>query len=153
MKTMINSGRAILMICFILPLAMTGQERLRQKPKDRIIQLRKDFIAEGLELTKDQESKFWPIYDSFQIEMVSLKRNKAIFNSKVSDISDDEAERVLTQDLKNRELEMLKKLQFYKDIQLIIPAKQILILNERERLFHKKAFDRVRNRRQNRRGN
>ncbi len=140
------------MICFILPLLTMGQERQGHKDKDRIIKLRKSFIAEGLELTKEQQSTFWPIYDNFQIALGSLKKNKGRFNSKISDMSDEEAQNILNQNLKNRELEMQLQIKFYKDIQSIIPAKQILILNERERLFHKKAFDRVRNRRQNRRG-
>lgn len=140
------------MTSFVLTVMMVGQERFHHRTQDRIIELRKNFIAEGLELSKEEESKFWPIYDNFHREMDALKKSKSRPRRDLSDISDEEAEVILAQDLKSRASEMQLQMKYYGDIQAIIPAKQVLILNERERLFHKKVFDRVRKRMQNRRG-
>ena len=152
MIAMKNSTKLMFIICFIFPLVMKSQERPRKRGKERIVQLRKNFLAEGIELSKAEEEQFWPIYDRFQIEMDSLKESQRIRKRKPELISDDEATKILSAFVRNRELEMQLHIEFYKSIQEIIPAKQILILNERERLFHKKVFDKVRDRRQYRRG-
>ena len=151
-ETMNNTIKFILFLSFVFPLTMMSQDKPRKRSRERIVQLRKKFLAEGLELTQIQEERFWPIYDEYQVEMDSLKEIQRSKRRNPTSLSNQEAKEVLTQFVKNRELEMQLHIEFYRAIEEIIPARQILILNSRERLFHKKVFDKVRARRQFRRG-
>jgi len=129
---------------------LEGQGRGRDRAKQRIIELRKNFIAEGLDLEDQQSKRFWPIYDRFQEQSDSLKVVQRFQSVNSSNLNDQEADKILTTYIKCKESEMQLHIQYYKEISLILPAKKILLINERERLFNKKAFDRVRKRRSKR---
>lgn len=136
-------------VCFamVLPMLSSAQGPRKEKTKEKIHEMRKNFIVEGLTLSEEQSARFWPIYDSFQEELDALMRDFGPSFRDPSVLTDEAAELELAKMLAARERERKLHKAYFDKMRDILPARQILILHHRERLFNKKVFERVRERR------
>jgi predicted transposase YbfD/YdcC len=140
---------ALSLFCTTASFAQNG-ERMRERVKAQKIA----FITDKLDLTPEEATKFWPIYNAAEerIEAVRTKDMRSI-KSKIRqnpEMSDDEANKLL-QDLIKAEDEMYKaKVDLINNLKGVIPAKKIIRLKRAEDEFNQKLLERLREMRKKR---
>lgn len=139
--------KIVIGLILIQPISSFAQESKQRGHKKEIRELRKQFIEEGLQLSAEQAATFYPIYDKFQKQRDELTHQNRSHRKNVESLTEDQAKDILKNYLEIRSQEMQLQLNYYNEIGEILTAKQILILNKREHLFHKKVFDKVRQKR------
>lgn len=81
MNTIIKSISAVMLVLFIVP-ATFGQEKKREfsterkEKKDKIEQMKVDFITAELELSKEEAEKFWPVYNEMEAKLKAEKKTQ-----------------------------------------------------------------------------
>jgi hypothetical protein len=137
------------LFCVAASFAQNG-ERMRERVKAQKIA----FITDKLDLTPEEATKFWPIYNAAEerIEAVRTKDMRSI-KSKIRqnpEMSDDEANKLL-QDLITAEDEMYKaKVDLINNLKGVIPANKIIRLKRAEDEFNQKLLERLREMRKKR---
>lgn len=121
-----------------------------QENEDHIKALKAAMITEKLDLTENEAQKFWPIYNAFHDSNKALKntiheKRKAI---NVQTLSETEAKSVLKEImiLHNKRKDLYN--DFISDIQKVIPAKKVLLLNKAEDEFRHKMFEEYKKRKE-----
>jgi Skp family chaperone for outer membrane proteins len=114
-----------------------------QDKEERIKALKVAMITEKLNLSETEAQKFWPMYNAFHDSNKSLKntmheKRKAI---NVETLSETEAKSELKEImiLHNKRKDLYN--DFISDIQKVIPAKKVLLLNKAEDEFRHKMFE------------
>jgi len=111
---------------------------------EKIIEARKEFVSEGLELSEEQEGKFWPVFDVYLSELHQIKRENRKRRVRREDLDDENAKVALQSLMQRKRDEMELQLSFYEDLMEFLSAKQILHLDYQERKFHEKVVERLR---------
>lgn len=132
---------ATLAIVFIATGATFAQqkERLSPEQKEKIEQLKKDFITKELELTEDQEKKFWPIYDNMNADLRKVKKSEkdAMKDLKTNfeSLSDKEVESKMATIFAAQEKEIAVKKEYNQKFSTVIGAKKAAKLLSLEQRF------------------
>lgn len=120
-----------------------GGEKMRERIKAQKIA----FITEQLNLTPDEATKFWPVYNQFEAKTEKV-RNEDMRNIKMKmrnnpDMSESEADTLL-QDLITAEDKMHRaKIDLMNDLKGIISSKKIIRLKRAEDEFNRKLLERL----------
>ena len=126
-----------------------------KEKKEKIKALKVAYITEKLDFTTDEAQKFWPIYNTFDEKQFEIRHNKMkaiikkIEESGMDNISEKEAQNLISQ-IENSEDELhnLKK-KFMQDLQKVIPAKKIILLKKTEEEFNRKLLREFKERKKN----
>lgn len=146
-----NSKIITLIILFfsIATFAQPGsrvKERMQQK-KEQVKSMKIAFITTELNLTPDEATKFWPLFNAFEDKQRELKqeRIKNYMDRIDSDkLSEKEANTLLTQmESTEDELFQLRK-KFVANLKGVLPAVKILKLKKAEEEFSKKLLQQYR---------
>lgn len=133
----------ILVLALFAPLC-TIEAKDKGKKMDRkewfahMRQHKHDFIAKELGLAKDQQTKFFPIYDAMEDEIFKVNREtrkleKQVANNKAAtDVEYDAATKAII-DLKKKESAI--ELKYFDKLKTVISSKQLFILKKAERKF------------------
>lgn len=149
---MIINSKALITLLLLFGFVSTYGQKGDYRGYQKIKEERKEFISEGLELTEEQEEKFWPVYNVYLEEVHTLMKANRKGRRKRKEMTEEEArqELDLMKALKRQELEL--QLTFYEDMEEVLTAKQILFLDYRERKFHEKVIEKFRNWRKKKEG-
>ncbi|RAR70078.1 sensor of ECF-type sigma factor [Flavobacterium aciduliphilum] len=126
------------------------RERFKEK-KEQIKALKIAFITEELQLTPDEATKFWPVFNAFEDKQQEIRKQKikAFLNRKddrLDNLSEKDAATLLVQmESTEDELYQLKK-KFISNLKGILPAVKILKLKRAEEEFSKKLLQQYRDR-------
>jgi hypothetical protein len=142
----------IAIVLFLLSFSSFAQggEKLRERIKAQKIA----FITEQLNLTPDEATKFWPVYNQFETKTERV-RNEDMRNIKMKmrnnpDMSDSEAD-ILLQDLIAAEDKMHRaKIDLMNELKGIISSKKIIRLKRAEDEFNRKLLERLKEMRNSR---
>jgi Spy/CpxP family protein refolding chaperone len=122
------------------------KERLQQK-KEQLKSMKIAFITTELNLTPDEATKFWPLFNAFEDKQRELKqeRIKNYMDRIDSDkLSEKEATTLLTQ-MENTEDELFQsRKKFIANLKGVLPAVKILKLKKAEEEFSKKLLQQYR---------
>lgn len=125
------------------------RERLNEK-KDQIKALKIAFITNELELTPDEASKFWPLFNAFEEKQQDIRKQKLksymdrLDGNSMDKLSEKEASNMLNQmESTEDELYQLKK-KFVSNLKGVLPAVKILKLKKAEEEFSKKLLQQYR---------
>ncbi|MFH4964121.1 sensor of ECF-type sigma factor [Gaetbulibacter sp. M235] len=138
--------KTITSIVFIISFSLLS---FSQPNRDKIKSLKIAFITEKLDLSKKEAQQFWPIYNAFEEENFSLKKQafEDRKNINFETLKEEEAVLLLKKmrsfDTKRRIL----KDNFIDDLSKIISAKKIILLEKVEDDFKHKMFEEFKNRR------
>lgn len=125
---------------------------------ERIKQARQAFISEYLELTEQEVQAFFPVFWKYEEQMHQLK--KAIFEQRPGrrggrraadpppDLSEEEAQRQLLEVRENRRKLLELNLDAEAAYLEILPAAKLIQLEEAEKLFRKRLWERAKRARQ-----
>lgn len=128
-----------------------------QRGKQKIRALKIAYLTNKLDLTATEAEKFWPLYNDydkkrrelFHFEKTELK-NKIKEDYNLDNISDKQAENILTKVYQYRKERHKHTLAFHKTLLGILSAKKILLLEIGEHEFNKKLMRKFRTKNQNR---
>ncbi len=131
--------------CFAQP-GSRLKERIQQK-KDNIKSMKIAFITSELNLTPDEATKFWPLYNSFEEKQRDLRQDRLknyLDRVDTDKISEKDAANLVTQ-MENTEDELHQsRKKFVASLKGVIPAVKILKLRKAEEEFSKKLLKQYR---------
>lgn len=117
----------------------------RQMMQERIESQRIAYITQKLELTPDESTKFWPIYNEYRAKEQEL-RKAARPEGGVRDLSDADAEKVIEQHFATEEKLLDLKREYYGKLKSAIPAHKIARLVPVEMEFNRMVLEHIRDR-------
>lgn len=141
----------ILLILFIstATFAQSGsllKQRMQQK-KEQLKSMKIGFITTELNLTSDEATKFWPLFNAFEDKQRELKQDKIKnYMGRIDSdkLTEKEANTLLTQmEITEDELFQLRK-KFVNSLKGVLPAVKILKLKKAEEEFSKKLLQQYR---------
>lgn len=134
----------VVALCFI-SIASFSQNKLKDK-QDQIKSIKVTFITNELNLTSDEATKFWPVYNAFEDKQQQVRKTKLkgylnrMDDDKLDNLSEKEAATLLSQmESAEEELYQLKK-KFNVDVRSVLPAAKVLKLKKAEDKFNRKLL-------------
>ncbi|MGJ5641591.1 sensor of ECF-type sigma factor [Formosa sp. S-31] len=122
-----------------------------QDKEEKIKTLKTAYITEQLSLTKAEAEKFWPVYNAFDKKNDDLRHimREQRRTADLEKMSETQAQKLLSEMLKNNEQRHHLFTQYIKDLQNILPAKKIILLKKAEDDFRRKMFEEYKKRNHN----
>lgn len=117
--------------------------------RERIKALKVAYLTEQLELSKTEAQQFWPIYNAFEDQEQSLRKER-YSKRKETDfeaLSEQEAKKMIEDMISAEKKKHELRENFIRDLQKILPAKKIIKLKIAEDEFNKKMFEEYKKRR------
>jgi len=128
-------------------LVSNGQGDRFEDRKDRLEQRKIAYITTELDMTADQAQRFWPIYNKYTSELSESRGGKRSMKKKDVELSDSEAEALISTMLENEEKKIHIKKEYVGQLKNVLDNRQILRLMNTEAKFRKEIFDRFKKRR------
>lgn len=102
-----------------------------------------DFIEDELDLTDEQETKFFPIYDTMEDELHKVQREtrkleKQVASKTATDVEYDAASKAIIE-LKKKEADI--ELKYFDKFKTVLSSKQIFELKRAEKKFTRKIMN------------
>ena len=141
-----------LFIAFISLNVIAQDGPIIRKKKEQIKALKVAFITNELELTSDEATKFWPLFNAFEEKQQETKKQKLkgylkrVDNDSFDNLSEKDATTMLSQmESTEDELYQLKK-KFISNLKGVISPIKILKLKKAEENFNRKLLQQYRDR-------
>ena len=122
-----------------------------QKKKEQIKALKIGYITNELDLTADEATKFWPLFNAFEDRQQEIRQQKLknysarLDNESFSNLNEKDAQILLNQ-LENTEEDLFQlRKKFVQNLKSVLPATKILKLKRAETQFSKKLLQQYRN--------
>lgn len=151
---MSNKLIPILLLFFSLSTFAQGGEK---KMRERIKAEKVAFITNQLDLSEKEAQGFWPIYNAYEDTVEGIKssniRPVRMQMRQNPDMSEAEAERLISKLIKAEESLLAAKIKLVNDLKKVIPSVKILKLKAVEDQFNKRLLEKLkefRERRMNR---
>lgn len=141
MNGLVKRGLWGFIMCLALSVPSFAQDHSERYQQIETIKVA--YITSKLDLTAEEAQKFWPVYNSYQKEMMDLMRKRREARLKPNIDPNDKINADLAYE--TRMLELKKK---YKKIYAkAIPAEKILLLYQAEREFREHLIKQLNHRR------
>ena len=120
----------------------------QQMPQERLKEQKEKFLKERLQLSEEQDGKFFSLYEEFNMKRrdmrIEMSQNR--LGLKKSSLSDAEAKKIIETELRlKKELVGLEE-EYYKKYSGVLSSKQIIELYRAEDDFNKIMMQRLNNR-------
>jgi len=134
-------GLTLLIIPVLAFSQQPGPGPLSKEARQRIEAQRIGFITQKLNLTPDEATKFWPVYNEYKDALKDMRDD--FERPDLMNITDDEAATIIDRHLQQEQkrLEMKKKL--FNDLRKVISPRKIILLHAAEREFNRELLQRV----------
>lgn len=140
-------NRIYLIILFIATVASSALAQPRPTPENRerwkseLRNYKHDFMARELDLSRDQQSKFFPLYDQMEDSIEQINTDTREIEKRIgddaSDIQTEAAARALFEQ-KSREGQL--ELEYFDSFKTILTPRQLLKLKSAERQFMRRLM-------------
>ncbi len=140
-------NRIYLIILFIATVASSALAQPRPTPENRerwkseLRNYKHDFMARELDLSRDQQSKFFPLYDQMEDSIEQINTDTRELEKRIgddaSDIETEAAARALFEQ-KSREGQL--ELEYFDSFKTILTPRQLLKLKSAERQFMRRLM-------------
>jgi Spy/CpxP family protein refolding chaperone len=145
-----NIKKIIPLLLLLTSFSFYAQESGMKDKKEQIKALKVAFLTTELDLTARQAEKFWPIYNTFDDKQFEIRHQKMrafksrMNDSALDDMSEKQANVLLTQmEGADEELFLLRK-KFTKNLKEVLPAVKIIKLRKSEEGFNRKLLHQYR---------
>ena len=136
----------------LLTLILFSTISFSQDKHEQIQALKVALITEELNLSEIEAQKFWPIYNAFEEKNSQLRKDSREKRKSIDfeTISDSEAKTLLKElnVMSNKKNDIHNK--YISDLQKVLPAKKVLLLNKAENEFKHKMFEEFKKRKRKR---
>lgn len=123
-----------------------GQNRLNSNKRDRVESLRIAFITNKLNLTPEESTVFWPVYNKMKKEIDQVRKNTRAKMISNDNISEGDAKALMIYKLDQRQKEVDLTRQYTIELAESISPKKLMLLTKIEADFRKELLKEVRNR-------
>ena len=140
-------NRIYLIILFIATVASSALAQPRPPPENRerwkseLRNYKHDFMVRELDLSRDQQSKFFPLYDQMEDSIEQINTDTRELEKRIgddaSDIETEAAARALFEQ-KSREGQL--ELEYFDSFKTILTPRQLLKLKSAERQFMRRLM-------------
>lgn len=141
--------KIIPILLFLFAINTFAQPRLKEK-KEQIKALKVAYITEELQLTSEEATKFWPVFNAYEDKQKELRQEKMrsyknrLDAGEVDAMSEKAATNLLNQmESTEDDLYQLRK-KFIVSLKGILPAKKIIKLKRSEEGFNRKLLKQYR---------
>ncbi|MEM9022949.1 MAG: hypothetical protein AAGB22_04360 [Bacteroidota bacterium] len=112
-------------------------------------QLSLKHVKEQVSLTDEEAAKFWPVYEQFKADQLSIAEQlrKSRPGSNVGSLSEEEIDQRVEQTMALRQQELDLERDYYKKARTMLSAQKVAEVFRAERSFRRKMVERLRNRR------
>lgn len=131
-----------------------AQGEFFKKKKEQIKSLKIGYITNELDLTADEATKFWPMFNAFEDVQQEIRQQKLknylarLDNESLNNLSEKEAQNLLNQLESAEEDLFLNRKKFILNLKSVLPPSKILKLKKVETQFSKKLLQQYRNRKE-----
>jgi hypothetical protein len=138
------------LLAFISVNVLAQDGTLLRKKREQIKSLKVAFITNELQLTPDESSKFWPLYNSYEEQQKQIKKEKIknymdrMDADSVDKLSEKEAATMLSQMESSEEELYLARKKFVTNLKTVISPIKILKLKKAEENFNRKLLKQYR---------
>jgi hypothetical protein len=115
--------------------------------KERIHAIKVGFITEKIQLTTDQAAKFWPVYNRYEDERGTLRRNFYAKYPRDKQQDQQSSMQYVDDNLAYQEQQVALKRKYKDEFLKIISAQQLAQLYQAEREFKKMLVDQLKDKR------
>lgn len=126
--------------------AQAQDDKNREQHRERIKAMKVAFITQEMKMDPELAQKFWPIYNKYECQKMDLHRREHEELKDTEALSEQEAEKMLTEYQEIEKEEYLIKKSLFTDLKKIISAKEIIQLHKLESDFNKKLLQEYRER-------
>ena len=113
---------------------------------DHIKALKVAYITQEMNMDTQLAQKFWPIYNNYECQKLDLHKKEHVDLNNLNDLSEDDANKLLTQFVDVEKQEYIIKKQLFNNLLQIMPASEIIKLHKVESYFNKKLLKEFRER-------
>jgi Spy/CpxP family protein refolding chaperone len=147
----------LLALCRVVSLAQPDRDFQGGPGKERMMEklesMRVAFLTNRLDLTTEESTKFWPVYNEYaKIRMelrMEIRRDERELKGK--DLSDEESKKVLERQFANQEKELTLKKNYYEKFKAILPPQKLAKLEPAEMEFNHEVIREIKERKEQRR--
>lgn len=132
----------ILLLLFVMAVTAVAQAPLsstdRERWLDEIRNLKHDYLAKELDLTREQQNEFFPLYDAMQDEIEQLNTRTRELEAAISSdesASDLQVENAARTVFEQRRAEGQIEMTYFDKFRDILNPRQLLQLKDAERKF------------------
>ena len=138
------------LLCFIGTFAI-AQPPQRQASRERIETMKIGYLTDRLNLTSEEAKNFWPVYNKYQNELQTLRRNRRNnLQDSIESQSDADLEKMVDGELAFRqsELDIMKK--YLPQFKKILSVRKVALLYRSEEDFKRRLLDLIQDRKEER---
>lgn len=130
-------------------------KRLSPEQREKMEAMKAAFLTTKLDLTTEESTAFWPVYNKYQEELHQLRESrfedmKELRENK-DNLTDKDYEKIFDSEIQFRqaELDIMKK--YNPQLKKTLPMKKLAKLHRAEEAFKRELLDRMKERREERR--
>jgi hypothetical protein len=155
MKNNIITSFSIVIISLfhIVGLAQSRDQSVSQKEKIESFKIA--FFTRQMQLTPQEATVFWPLYNQYMesIDIQKSNRRKSLQVTKelLDSMSDDEVNKLIDNRLLQAETALIERKEFVTSLRKVLPAKKVAQYFKAEEQFKKKLMEKMNERKQQQR--
>ena len=131
----------ILFSMFLFVFTLQAQEsKDRQQHRERINAMKVAYITQELNMDAKLAEKFWPVYNQYERAKMDLHKKEHFQSENIENITEAEAEKMLTEFLNIEKEEYTVKKELYTNLKKIMSAREIIKIHKLESNFNKKLI-------------
>lgn len=150
---MLNHMKIKITVTFILIFSVakisSGQNERRDEMLQKLEARRAAFITTRLNLSSDESTKFWPVYNEYSRKRMDLRKTRRQYLQKEGKNEKFDAQQEIDNQLAVEEQEVEMKKSYYNRFQSLIGAEKLSKLDAAEREFNQEVLKKLRERRSN----
>ena len=127
-----------------------GRERMIEKMES----MRVAFLTNRLDLTTDESTRFWPVYNEYSRKRMDLRKDmfEEKRDVKVKNLTEEESKKAVDNQFKIQEQELTLKKNYYEKFKAILPSQKLAKLEPAEMEFKREVLSKLQERRERRMG-
>lgn len=143
MNTKLILMTIIMSLCTIAVVAQSG--KMSKESRERIESQRVAFITQKLDLTPDEATRFWPIYNEYKNELKEMRKN--FERPDMESLTEEEAAMLIKKQMDQEQHQLGLKAKMLTDLSTAVSAKKALMLQRVENMFNKELLRKLQERR------
>lgn len=140
-----------MLCCILAPANLAAQGNMSRGDRQRWLQeirtYKHDFLADKLNLSRDQQNTFFPLYDEMEDRIEALNSETRDIENRVVDdaaASDTELKNAARAIFELKQAEGTIELEYFEKFKEILQARQLLMLKNAERQFTRQLVNKHR---------
>jgi hypothetical protein len=147
-------------LLILLPALFAGNVLMAQQgdeasdKKDKIEAFKVSFLSQKLKLSPEEARVFWPVYNQYQDELETVRRNwkkeTSTVKATIENMTDKEIEKLVDGEIVFRQNEMDVKKKYHIQLKKVLPLRKLAILYRAEEEFKRELLKRIQEKTQSR---